>query len=177
MKSIMKIALGIFFGFVLLIGGCTAIVGGAVSSDSDTDTKTYAEKKADERKELPKAGPSSEGPDASSDEPTPTPKPTKAAPVLSVAQENALASAEDYLSYSAFSHSGLIGQLKYEGFSVADATYAVNHIKVNWNEQAAASAKDYLSYSSFSRQGLIDQLVYEGFTVEQATYGVNQTGL
>jgi colicin import membrane protein len=100
-----------------------------------------------------------------------------AEPEYTTAQEQAIGSASDYLDYSAFSRKGLIDQLKYEDFSVKDATFAVDHIKVDWNEQAAASAKDYLDYGSFSRQGLIEQLEYEGFTTAQATYGVNQTGL
>ena len=84
-----------------------------------------------------------------------------------------MAKAEDYLDYSAFSRTGLIKQLKYEGFSLADATYAVDHVVVNWNEQAAKKAADYLDYSSFSRSGLMDQLLYEGFTQTQAAYGVS----
>jgi Host cell surface-exposed lipoprotein len=96
---------------------------------------------------------------------------------FTVSQENAIETAESYLDYTGFSKSGLVGQLKYEKFSPADAWFAVNHIDVNWNEQAAKVAKDYLEYSSFSRQGLIDQLEYEGFTTAQAIYGVNRTGL
>lgn len=104
-------------------------------------------------------------------------------PEYTASQENAIASAVDYLDYSAFSRVGLIDQLssKYgDGFPKADAVFAVNHIKVDWNQQAAASAKDYLDYSSFSRQGLIDQLESEygdQYTHAQAVYGVNQTGL
>jgi SOS response regulatory protein OraA/RecX len=94
-----------------------------------------------------------------------------------VSQENARRSASDYLDYSAFSRSGLIEQLVYEGFTQADATYAVDALNVNWNEQAAKSAAEYLAYSAFSRSGLIEQLVYEGFTQEQAEYGVSTTGL
>jgi hypothetical protein len=96
---------------------------------------------------------------------------------LTVSQENAIESALDYLEFSSFSREGLIEQLVFEKFSRADATLAVDHIKVDWNKQAAKSARDYLEFSSFSRQGLIDQLVFEGFTLAQATYGVNQTGL
>ncbi|KRF32492.1 hypothetical protein ASG94_18315 [Nocardioides sp. Soil805] len=92
-------------------------------------------------------------------------------------QENAMASAENYINMTAFSHKGLVEQLVFEDYSEADAIYAVNHIKVDWNEQAAKSAKNYLDMTAFSRQGLIDQLVFEGYTPEQATYGVNQTGL
>jgi len=92
-------------------------------------------------------------------------------------QKNARESAESYLRYSAFSRVGLIKQLEFEKYSTADATYAVDSLSVNWNEQAANSAKSYLDYSSFSRQGLIDQLIFDGFTQEQATYGVDTTGL
>jgi Host cell surface-exposed lipoprotein len=104
-------------------------------------------------------------------------------PDYTTAQENAIASAVDYLDFQAFSRAGLIDQLssKYgEGFSNADAVFAINHIDVDWYEQAAAAAKDYLDFDSFSRQGLIDQLESEygeAFTHAQAVYGVNQTGL
>ena len=98
-------------------------------------------------------------------------------PSSTVSQKNAVRKAQEYLAYQAFSKKGLIDQLKFEGFSTKDATYAVNHITVNWNKQAAKKAKEYLKYQSFSRSGLIDQLVFEGFTQSQATYGVNKTGL
>lgn len=92
---------------------------------------------------------------------------------ITSSQRNAIRSAQQYLDYSAFSRSGLIHQLEYEDFSTADATFAVDSLKVDWNEQAAKSAKQYLQYSSFSRSGLIDQLVYEGFARAQAEYGAN----
>ena len=94
-----------------------------------------------------------------------------------VAQSNAKKSATSYLKYSAFSRTGLIGQLEFEGFSTADATYGVDAQNADWNAQAAKSAKSYLKYSSFSRIGLIDQLVFEGYTQAQAEYGVSTTGL
>ena len=80
---------------------------------------------------------------------------------ISLAMENALDSAQDYLDYSAFSRLGLIDQLSSEygeGFELEDATWAVDQLHADWNEQAVKSAKEYLDYSSFSRQGLIDQL-------------------
>ncbi len=96
---------------------------------------------------------------------------------VSVSQQNAREKAADYLELSAFSRSGLIGQLEYEGFSNADATWAVDQIGADWNEQAAKKARDYLEFSSFSRSGLLQQLQYEGFTAAEAEYGVSQTGL
>lgn len=102
--------------------------------------------------------------------------PVNTEPNMTMGQENALRKALDYLDYSSFSFSGLVKQLEYEGFSNADATWAVERCEADWNEQAALKAKDYLEYSSFSRQGLIDQLLYEGFSSEQSEYGVRAAG-
>lgn len=98
-----------------------------------------------------------------------------------LSQQNAFSKAVDYLAFAAFSRSGLIHQLEFEGFPTADAEFAVARLEtssgVDWNTQAAEKAADYLSFSSFSRSGLIDQLLFEGFTPEQAEFGVSQTGL
>ena len=91
-------------------------------------------------------------------------------------QENARKSAKKYLDYTAFSRSGLIEQLEYEGFSNEEATYGVDALNTDWNDQAVKCAKKYLDYTAFSRSGLIEQLEYEGFTTEQATYGVTANG-
>ena len=99
-----------------------------------------------------------------------------AAPKESAGQENARKSAESYLDLSAFSRTGLIKQLKFEGFSEKDAAYGVDAQRANWNKQAAASAESYLEMSSFSRQSLINQLQFEGFTPEQAAFGASQNG-
>ncbi|HJX78320.1 Ltp family lipoprotein [Glutamicibacter sp.] len=94
-----------------------------------------------------------------------------------LSQQNALSKASDYLDYTAFSKTGLINQLEFEGFSNGDATWAVERVSVDWNEQAALKAADYLDYTSFSKSGLTDQLIYEGYTKKQAAYGVSTTGL
>ncbi len=104
-------------------------------------------------------------------------QPENNTPSVSVSKQNALKSAQSYLSFSAFSRKGLIEQLEYEKYSTEDATYAVDNCGANWNEQALKSAKSYLSFSSFSHDGLVEQLEYEGFTHEQAEYGVTQNGL
>lgn len=111
---------------------------------------------------------------------TTTPKttaPAKADSGMTGAQKNAVRSAKSYLDYAAFSRQGLIEQLEFEDYSTADATFAVDYVSPDWNEQAAKSAESYLEYSAFSRQGLIDQLIFEGFTSEQARYGVDQSGI
>lgn len=92
-------------------------------------------------------------------------------------QKSAIKTAENYLRIKGFSRSGLIEQLKFEQFSEADATYAVDNIKIDYNEQAKKSADSYMSIKGFSRGGLIDQLKFEGFTQSQAEYGADSVGL
>lgn len=113
---------------------------------------------------------------SSSSTTTPSTSSNASTPSPTTGEKNALRSAREYLNFSAFSYTGLIKQLEYEGYSTEEATYAADNCNANWNEQAAKSAKEYLDMSSFSRQELINQLIYEGYTQEQAEYGVTQNG-
>ena len=107
------------------------------------------------------------------------PKPT-------IAQDNALRSASQYLKAMPFSRDGLIKQLTSEygaGFAPADAEFAVATLeqtgKVDWNAEAAEAAKSYLDVMSFSRDGLFDQLTSShgaGFTADQANAGLAAVG-
>jgi hypothetical protein len=104
-------------------------------------------------------------------------------PKLTSGQENALSAAENYLSFAPFSRDGLIRQLSSDygdGYSAADATYAADHVKVDYKEQAAKAAKNYLDISPFSRSGMITQLTSSAgdqYTQEQAEYGATKAGL
>jgi hypothetical protein len=112
--------------------------------------------------------------------PAPTPAPastTPPPPAETTSQSNAVAKADDDLQVESFSRTGLIKQLQFEGFSAADAAYAVDHVTVDWNQQAAKKATDYLQVEHFSHSGLVGQLVFDGFTPAQAEYGVGQAGL
>ena len=100
-----------------------------------------------------------------------------AAPSETAGQQNAREKAAEYLSNEAFSRSGLIDQLKFEGFSVADSTYGVDAQNADWNQEAVLKAKDYLSNEAFSHSGLVEQLEFEGVTASQAEYGVTGAGL
>lgn len=122
-----------------------------------------------------------------SDDPSPTVSPTVLPTVtqpyaneppsgMTIGQKNALQSAKNYLSFSAFSYDGLIHQLEYEKYSHEDAVFAADNCGADWFEQAAKSAKNYLGFTAFSKDGLIDQLMYEGFTMEQAEYGAKANG-
>lgn len=97
-------------------------------------------------------------------------------PPLTLAQQNVINQAKDYLDYSGFSRTGLIDQLEYEGYSTEDATFGADNAGADWGAEAAESAADYLDYSSFSRQGLYDQLAYEGFTDAEINHGLAAVG-
>ncbi|MBR5791990.1 MAG: Ltp family lipoprotein [Ruminiclostridium sp.] len=109
---------------------------------------------------------------------TPQTKPSQEStiptPSITRGEQNALETAKGYLRSGAFSYSGLIDQLEYEGYTYSEAVYGADHCGADWYEQAAQCAEEYLDVMSFSRQGLIDQLEYEGFTYDQAVYGVDQ---
>lgn len=91
-------------------------------------------------------------------------------------QANALDSALAYISRMAFSYSGLIDQLEFEGYSTEDATFAADNCGADWNAEALESATKYVDTMGFSYTGLIDQLEFEGYTAEQATYGADNCG-
>lgn len=104
-------------------------------------------------------------------------------PTLTDAQQNAASSAQQYLDMgNGFSRRGLIDQLssKYgSGYSVADATAAVDSLDVDWNAQAALSGKSYMGLQAFSCNGLIRQLSSSfgaKFTLAQARYGARAAG-
>jgi hypothetical protein len=81
-----------------------------------------------------------------------------------------------------FSQQGLIDQLDSpygSGYSVNDATVAVDSMNVDWNAQAVLAAENYLQVQPFSCADLINQLdspYGSQFTVAQATYGATQAG-
>lgn len=177
---VLRIILTVILGFYSLawlsgfIGGGkpatvkdqTATKTEVVAEDTSAADKTATEKAAEDKAAADKAAADKAAAAAAE----------AAKPQLTLGQKNALSKAKSYLGFSAFSHSSLISQLEYEGYSTEDSTYAVDNCGADWNEQAAKKAKSYLDLSSFSRDGLIDQLLYEGFTSEQAEYGVSQVG-
>lgn len=151
------------------------IVIGVIGSQGDSETNTDDSQTAEQTQSATTEPTDAESEDAQQTA-APVEEPEDPADTMTMGQKNALGSAESYLSVTAFSRSGLIGQLEYEGYSTEDATFAADNCGADWNEQAAKSAQSYLEMSSFSRQGLIDQLLFEGFTQEQAEYGVTAAG-
>ena len=91
-------------------------------------------------------------------------------------EKNALKKARDYFNVGNFSYSGIIKQLKYNGFSNSEATFAADHCGADWKMQAALKAQAYLALMPFSSSGLAKQLQYEGFTMEQIAFALAANG-
>lgn len=168
---------GIVAGVVVL----AAIIGivAAFSGTDEDKTITATAQSTTEQRPVVSAAASAPATTSTATTVAPTTRvttaPTTAA--LTAGQKNAIGTAQSYLRFSGFSRQGLINQLLFEKYSVEDATFAVDHIGANWNEEAAETARAYLRTSSFSRQGLIDQLIFEKYTRAEAEYGVSAAGL
>jgi hypothetical protein len=176
-------------GVIVAFLGIGAASGASDTTDTSADGSHHSTSEGDKTSDTVAGAPAT--PDVTqaadpSSSPSKTPEPTKTSkpkPSFTVSQEQAIGSAKNYLGISGFSRVGLIQQLSSEygdGFSKADAMFAVNHMRVDWNEQAVRSAKNYLSISHFSRAGLIQQLhssYGDGYTLAQATYAANHVGL
>jgi len=93
-----------------------------------------------------------------------------------ISRYNAVRTAKEYISSMPFSRSGLVKQLKFEGYSSYDAAWGANHSGANWWTQARKMAREYISTMPFSRSSLISQLEFEGFSYAQAVYGVRAVG-
>ncbi|RPF20985.1 Ltp family lipoprotein [Myceligenerans xiligouense] len=185
--SAVGLVLGI--GLVALIGNAattvdeaaqdTAVVQEDVSgdvADDDGDEASAESATADDGQTEEPVGKESADEESTPKKPAKE-KPVAEEPAETVSQANARESAASYLDYTAFSKSGLVEQLEFEGFSTADAEYAVEQVEVDWMEQAVKAAQNYLDHTSFSRAGLVDQLEFEGFTPEQAAHGADAVGL
>ena len=87
---------------------------------------------------------SQEAPEKDPPETSVTPDPQPSTETVTSGMRNALATAHDYLDTMAFSYSGLIDQLEYEGYTYSEAVYAVDNCGADWYEQAALMAAEYL---------------------------------
>ncbi|MCD9085608.1 Ltp family lipoprotein [Stenotrophomonas sp. SY1] len=178
MKKFLKWILIAFVGLLAL----GMIIEATKSPEQKAADAAAREQKAAERAEAKKQEAARVEEKKEEAAPVEAKKEEAAAPSLTGPQKNAIRSAEQYLSMGGFSRNGLINQLSAdagEGFSVADATFAVDSLNVDWNEQAAKSAAQYLSMQGFSCKGLIEQLsssAGEKYTVSQATFGARQAG-
>lgn len=190
MKQVLKIALGVVLGFVLLVVGCTALILETDNGTDDVDNPTTQEEKVKEEpvkedKEEPAEEPKEEAqePVAQEEEAVKEEVPEAAIPeeeVVPFEYEQALKSAQNYVDALHFSRQGLKQQLTSEygsGFSEEAAEYALEHVDVDYKEEAVEAAQSYLDAMSFSREELKQQLTSEygsGFTEEEAEYALDQ---
>ena len=165
-----------FWLLVVFVIGMIASTNGKKDTPKPTPDRPVESTLPESPKKGPEASPTSSSAAATAT-PETTPEPaSEPAEEETMGQKNALRSAKNYLSVMAFSHSGLIEQLEFEGYSTEDATYAADNCGADWNEQAAKAAQNYLNIMSFSKSGLIEQLEFEGYSHEQATYGAEANG-
>ena len=73
---------------------------------------------------------------------------------LTLGEKNALSGTLNYLNIMFFSYSGLVDQLRFEGYTHEEAVYAADNCGADWNKQAALKAKEYLDLMSFSREDI-----------------------
>jgi hypothetical protein len=166
--------IAIIFGVLLIIGGLSNLFN---SNNSQTNSNINTPSTDNVVNQQNTQTPPSQNTGATST-PSQTTKPIaeEQSDKATMGEKNALKKAQSYLDVMAFSYSGLIKQLEYEGFTHQEAEYGVNNVEADWNEQAALKAQSYLDVMPFSRDGLIKQLEYEGFTKAQAEYGVQAVG-
>ena len=182
MKQVLKVALGVVLGFVLLVVGCTALI---LETDNGTDSPDNPTTQEEKVKEEPAEEPKEEAqePVAQEEEAVEEEAPEAAIPeeeAVPFEYEQALKSAQNYVDALHFSRQGLKQQLTSEygsGFSEEAAEYALEHVDVDYKEEAVEAAQSYLDAMSFSRQELKQQLTSEygsGFTEEEAEYALDQ---
>lgn len=169
---------------VLLPGVAAIIVGGVIACSPGTSS-TSAPAPAQSSTSAPAAPAPVASSAAPVAPPAPPAPPAPSTPSMTAGQQQAVTSAQGYLSDGeGFSYNGLLQQLTSsagEGFANSDAAFALNYLNPDWNAQAVIAAKGYLADGEgFSRSSLIQQLTSaygDGFTEAQAEYGVTQAGL
>ncbi len=182
-KIILTIVFGIIFICVYPNGNKDQtqpdVAPSVVTSEADVEETTEVEEKSSDKAEKEPTVEETAEPEPVIEEEPVVEEPVEEEPAViedtrTPGQKNAVSKAEQYLRFTAFSYTGLIGQLEYEGFSTEEATYGADNCGADWSEQAVLKAKNYLDFQSFSMQGLIDQLIFEGFTADEAAYGAEQ---
>ena len=92
-------------------------------------------------------------------------------PELTPSQERALRSAQNSLDLEGYSRLALMNYLtQVKGFTKADAAYAADHVRANWQEEAAEVAQSRIDATDgYSPTSLIAHLtLFDGFTKADA---------
>ena len=167
---------------ILVTAGTLALIGLSVAACSNEPgtAKTPGSSAPPTASSAP-AAPASSAPPAA---PVVSPA-APSTPAMTGAEQQAVEAAQGYLSLgTGFSAESLSNQLTSSdgnGFTAADANFAINYLKPDWDAQAVEAAQGYLNLGTgFSRSSLIQQLTSSdgnGFTEAQAEYAVAKVGL
>lgn len=95
---------------------------------------------------------------------------------IPMGNQQAVKAAQNYIDLMGFSYSGLVDQLKFEGYTDSEAAYGASNCGADWNAAAVKSAQSYLSLMSMSRDELYSQLEFDGYTPEQINYALSAVG-
>ena len=170
----------------LIFGGIIAALSGGAPEEAPSKAPTTQSApaattetpKAKATTEAPKAAETTEAPKAA--ETTEAPKKEESKSDVPEEGEQALASAENYISFMPFSKKGLFEQLTSEygdGFPKDAAQYAVDNVNADWKANAVKSAKVYRDDLNMSKSAIKDQLTSEygdKYTEEEAEYAIEQ---
>jgi hypothetical protein len=168
-KGLFAAGCGCLALFVLVIGGCSALVMGGDEAPEAAET-TSAPTEAPVEEAPVEEAPAEEAP-AEEEAPADGDVPGEFT--------SALNSAQSYSDLMHMSYQGLFDQLTSEygdQFSEEAAQYAVDNVDADWNENALKSAESYSETLHMSKQGIYDQLISEHgeqFTEEQAQYAID----
>lgn len=175
-KVITTILFIVWFGLILLIGSQPNEnnTQDVISSNATHAVESIKPQVIQTPTTTPTLSPTNTPILASTDSPKPTLPPTEepAKKEATLGESNCVDKAESYLDLGGFSKESLSKQLKYEGFSAKEISYAIKNCDADWNEQALEKAKSYLNMGGSSNKGLHKQLEYEGFTAKQITYAI-----
>lgn len=161
---------------MLIIGACGALLGG-----NDTKEEKATTEQKNTTKDTTKEDSTTE--EVTKDKTT-TEEVTTEAPETEEKkneatrqQKAALGKAKTYSNIMHMSKQGIINQLtsEIEGFSQADAQYAVENLKADFKENALKKAETYAKTQNMSNDAIYNQLTssIEGFTAEEAQYAVD----
>lgn len=174
-------------GFVAVIGAAVIALAACGSSGSTSKipvnpTTNYGVPVSDSAGSGAMPAPSPTTP-ATTQAPAPVAT-TPTTPAITAAQQQAVDAAQNYLSdgqgFSAYSLAHQLTSSYGDGFSQADAQFAINYLNPDWDTQAVDAAQGYMKMGGFSAASLTQQLTSDygnGFTSAQAAYAVAKVGL
>ena len=88
-------------------------------------------------------------------------------------QLQAIQTAKDYLDTMHLSQTELLQMLSVENIDSEDAKFAIEYLRIDWNQEARKKAKEYCKHKiGFSKVKLKAQLLFDHFTEEEADFAV-----